>query len=131
MGEMTRAKGARNGRLTLVLALLTACGRDTPPPDQPPAAEPAGPAPERLLTTPSGVEVWFGDSRESRDSAGATCVERSLELRGPGGRRIVPLLYTLDTPTVLDDTTMRARLYTDCRAGRAYQVDLRTGLPTR
>jgi hypothetical protein len=58
-------------------------------------------------------------------------VERSLEIRGPAGRRIVPLLYTLDTPSVLDDSTIRARLFTNCRPGPTYRVDLRTGLPVR
>ncbi|MGH7517261.1 MAG: hypothetical protein ACREOC_07305 [Gemmatimonadales bacterium] len=80
---------------------------------------------------PGGTEVWFGDARASRDSGGAMCIERTLEIRGPGGRRIVPLLYTLDTPTVLDDSTIRARLFTDCRPGPAYRVDVRTGLPVR
>ncbi|HEX2451596.1 MAG TPA: hypothetical protein VHJ69_10655 [Gemmatimonadales bacterium] len=58
-------------------------------------------------------------------------MERSLEIRGPAGRRIVPLLYTLDTPSVLDDSTIRARLFTNCRPGPTYRVDLRTGLPVR
>jgi hypothetical protein len=79
----------------------------------------------------SGTEVWFGDTRESRDSAGATCVERTLEIRGPDGRRIVPLLYTLDTPAVLDDSTIRARLFTDCMPGPMYRINLKTGLPVR
>ncbi|MGH7628458.1 MAG: hypothetical protein ACREOF_03565 [Gemmatimonadales bacterium] len=95
-----------------------------------PAVDPQ-PAPQLALRAPRGAEVWFGDARESRDSTGAACVERTLEIRSAGGRRIVPLLYTLDTPTVLDDSTIRARLFTDCRPGPAYRVDLRTGLPVR
>jgi hypothetical protein len=108
-----------------------ACERGTPAADQSEAAAPEAPAAALALRTPSGAEVWFGDAREGRDSTGATCVERTLEIRGPTGRRIVPLLYTLDTPTVLDDSTIRAHLFTDCRPGPAYRVDLRTGLPVR
>lgn len=129
-------RGGMGGMSGLVFALLAsvsgACDRGAPiPADQPAAAPPPAPAAELALKTPSGAEVWFGDARESRDSAGATCIERTLEIRGPNGKRIVPLLYTLDTPTVLDDSTFHARLFTDCRPGPAYRVDLRTGLPVR
>ncbi len=111
--------------------MCLACDRAPAPPlpDTPPAS--AAPAAELALTAPGGVEVWFGDARESRDSSGTPCVERTLEIRGPNGRRIVPLLYTLDTPKVLDDSTIRARLFTDCRPGPTYRVDLRTGRPVR
>lgn len=139
---MVRNVGGRSGNggrggnvLTILLAGSLGCQREAPPPDTPPgsapAAAPSAPAAERVLTAPGGVEVWFGDARDGRDSAGATCVERSLEIRGPAGRRIVPLLYTLDTPSVLDDSTIRARLFTNCRPGPTYRVDLRTGLPVR
>jgi hypothetical protein len=126
-------KGGRGGTVfALLAALCSACDRGEPlPVNQPAATPPQAPAAELALKTPTGAEVWFGDARESRDSAGTACVERTLEIRGPEGRRIVPLLYTLDTPTVLDDSTIRARLFTDCRPGPAYRVDLRTGLPTR
>jgi hypothetical protein len=115
-------------------ALTVSCGQDTSPASRPTHSADSArvqPVAERVLTAPGGVEVWFGDARQSRDSAGAACIERALEIRGPAGRRIVPLLYTLDTPTVLDDSTIRARLYTDCRPGPVYRVDLRTGLPIR
>lgn len=107
---------------------LLACERKPPPNPASPAAPAAA---ELVLRTSNGTEVWFGDARESHDSAGTPCVERALEIRGPAGRRIVPLLYTLDTPTVLDDSTVRARLFNSCRPGPAYRVDLRTGLPVR
>ena len=127
--------GSHNAQTLLGLAALSAfCGQDTAPASrQTHSADSARiqPVAERVLTAPGGVEVWFGDTRQSRDSAGAACTERALEIRGPAGRRLVPLLYTLDTPTVLDDSTIRARLYTDCRPGPVYRVDLRTGLPTR
>jgi hypothetical protein len=43
----------------------------------------------------------------------------------------VPLLYTRDLPTLVDDTTIRARLWTHCRPGDFYLVNLRNGLPVR
>lgn len=129
-------KGGSRGPGSRILAALTplcfACDRAAPPPpDHLSVPPPPQPAPRLALKTSSGVEVWFGDAREGRDSAGGTCVERTLEIRGANGRRIVPLLYTLETPTVLDDTTIRARLFTGCRPGPVYRVDLRTGLPVR
>ena len=128
-------RNRRGGTVLLGLALVAvSCGPDMPPASrQTTSADsaPAQPAAQLVLTAAGGAEVWFGDARHSRDSAGTPCVERTLEIRGPAGRRIVPLLYTLDTPAVLDDSTIRARLYTDCRPGPAYRVDLRTGLPTR
>jgi hypothetical protein len=128
----TSSRNGAGGRVPLLLISMgLACERGTPAADQSEAAAPEAPAAALALRTPSGAEVWFGDAREGRDSTGATCVERTLEIRGPTGRRIVPLLYTLDTPTVLDDSTIRAHLFTDCRPGPAYRVDLRTGLPVR
>ena len=128
------SSSGRHGRLAMVL-LAGAMACDRPPADggapSPAAVEPPAPAAVRVITAAGGVAVWFGDAREGRDSAGTPCVERTLEIRSPAGRRVVPLLYTLDTPTVLDDSTMRARLYTDCRPGPTYHVDLRTGLPVR
>jgi hypothetical protein len=119
----------------LGLALVAvSCGRERLPASRQTASAdsaPTQPAAQLVLTAPGGAEVWFGDARHGRDSAGTPCVEHTLEIRSPAGRRIVPLLYTLDTPAVLDDSTIRARLYTDCRPGPAYRVDLRTGLPTR
>ena len=124
--------GSRGGSTLILLVSLAACERPSPPPGQPGAPGTAAePRPELVLESPGGTGVWFGDSREGHDSAGTPCTERTLEVRGPGGRQIVPLLYTLDTPTVLDDTTIRARLFTNCRPGATYRVDLRTGLPTR
>lgn len=129
----TGGTGGRRIRVVAVLTGLTvACDRPQPPPPETPVVPPPpAPAPELALKAPGGAEVWFGDARASRDSTGAACVERTLEIRSAGARRIVPLLYTLDTPTVLDDSTIRARLFTDCRPGPAYRVDLRTGLPVR
>lgn len=133
MGDLDGRK-CRNGTVLLGLALVAAsCRPERPPVSRETASAdsaPAQPAAQLVLTAPGGAEVWFGDARHSRDSAGTPCIERTLEIRGPAGRRIVPLLYTLDTPTVLDDSTIRARLYTDCRPGPLYRVDLRTARPT-
>ncbi|HET8623428.1 MAG TPA: hypothetical protein VFM14_07685 [Gemmatimonadales bacterium] len=134
---MTNKAGRKSGSggvLVILLCGTSACERAAPPPDTPagqaPADAPAAPPAVRVLTV-AGGEVWFGDAREGQDSSGGRCVERTLEIRGPAGRRIVPLLYTLDTPTVVDDSTIRARLFTNCQPGPTYRVDLRTGLPVR
>jgi hypothetical protein len=43
----------------------------------------------------------------------------------------VPLLYTREAPTLLDDGAMRAVLYNNCTAGAAYRVDFATVSPHR
>lgn len=113
--------------------MLLACG-------QPPAGKSVAaadtvtnvPLPDSLvLTNRTGVEVWFTLSRLATDTAGRQCVERGLEIRQAGKRLKVPLLYTGTTPVLLNDSTMRATLWTHCRPGHAYRVDLRTGQPVR
>jgi hypothetical protein len=127
-------KGGTGGKVFIALMGLVGCERSAPSPAA--EARPAGPAEapapaaEQILTA-GGAQVWFGAARQGRDSAGAACVERTLEIRDAAGRRVVPLLYTRDTPTVVNDSTIRARLFTNCVAGPTYQVDLRTGLPVR
>ena len=83
-----------------------------------------------LFRLESGDEVWWTIARESADSAGATCVERGLEVRRDATRVRVPLLYSADVPGVVDDTTLEVRLWTDCVPGRMYRVNVRTGQPT-
>lgn len=94
-------------------------------------AVPAAPAPAESLAlrAPGGVEVWFTLARPARDDAGAPCVERALEIRDGTRRTPVPLLYTRDTPRLANDSTIRARLWTHCRPGPTYLVNLRTGQP--
>ncbi|MFL5449719.1 MAG: hypothetical protein ACJ8A6_00885 [Gemmatimonadales bacterium] len=82
-------------------------------------------------TTPAGVEIWFTLSRPARSSEGQSCVERGLEIRRDGHRVPVPLLYTGEAPSLLNDSTMRAMLWTHCRPVTPYRVDLRTGRPLR
>jgi hypothetical protein len=89
------------------------------------------PADSLALRTRRGVEVWYTLARESRDSAGAACVDRGLEIRDGARRTPVPLLYTRDTPRLINDSTVSARLWTNCVAGPEYRVNLRSGQPVR
>jgi hypothetical protein len=92
----------------------------------------APPPPADSLATRVGdsVEIWFTLARPD-SGPGGPCTERTLEIRRGTTRRPVPLLYTRGRPDVVDDTTLRARLWNDCRPGDAYLVDLRTGRPVR
>lgn len=83
------------------------------------------------LRTPGGAELWFTLAREDRDSVGAQCVERGLEIREGTRRTPVPLLYTRDAPRIVNDSIVGARLWTACAAGPEYRVNLRTGQPVR
>lgn len=83
------------------------------------------------VTAPGRVEIWFTLARAARLPDGRPCIDRAIELRHGASRTPVPLLYTGETPTIVNDSTARAVLYTGCRAGDAYLVDLRTGRPTR
>jgi hypothetical protein len=86
---------------------------------------------ESLAVAGPGVEIWFTFSRPGLAADGTPCVDRAIELRREGNRIPVPLLYTHEAPTIVNDTTARAVLYTGCLAGDAYLVDLRSGRPTR
>lgn len=135
----TSDAGIRLLALTLVAA---ACGAGDSGGGDPPAADdlatiPAAQLPRSLdlpdsllITLKSGAEVWWTIARESADTAGATCVERGLEIRRDETRVAVPLLYSADVPQIVDDTTLRVPLWTDCRPGRVYLVNVRTGQPT-
>lgn len=106
---------------------------DRAPDAAPPAAErvsPPPPADSLVATAPGGAEVWYTLAR--LDSAdGRHCVDRAIEIRRGGTRVPVPLLYTGESPEILNDTTLRARLSNGCLPGDAYLVDLRTGRPVR
>jgi hypothetical protein len=121
-------------RITLVgLSLsLAACGRSG---DVNPAAKvdsTVSSAPkDSLAVAGPGVEIWFTLSRPATSPSGAPCVDRAIELRRDGKRIPVPLLYTEEAPSIVNDTTARAILYTACVAGDAYLVDLRSGRPIR
>ncbi|MGH7497450.1 MAG: hypothetical protein ACREL3_01200 [Gemmatimonadales bacterium] len=83
------------------------------------------------VSAPGGAEIWFTLARPGRLPDGTECTERGIEVRRGGTRIPVPLLYTREAPRILNDSTARAVLYTGCRAGNAYLVDLRSGRPTR
>jgi hypothetical protein len=93
-------------------------------------ASPPAPADSLVATAPGGAEVWFTLARPDSGD-GRHCVDRAIEIRRGGTRVPVPLLYTGETPEILNDTTFRARLTNGCRPGDAYLVDLRTGRPVR
>ena len=86
---------------------------------------------DSLAVAGPGVEIWFTLSRPSLASDGTPCTDRAIELRRGASRIPVPLLYTREAPRIVNDSTARAILYTDCLAGDAYLVDLRSGRPTR
>ncbi len=118
----------------VLLAGLGGCGaRGEPGPGAPPAAD-AGSvraADSLVLVAPGGVSVWLTEGRKGTDSSGAVCLERSLEIRRDSLHLKVPLLYTRAAPTLLDDSTLRAELWRDCRPMAAYRVSLRDGMPYR
>ncbi len=83
------------------------------------------------LNAPHGVTVWFAGARIGTDSAGATCTERGLVIVRDSTRTLVPLLMTGAVPELVNDSTIRARIWLHCRPGNTYEVNLRTGTPTR
>ena len=84
-----------------------------------------------VLLLPGGATVWLGGGRRAKDSTGTPCVERSVQIWRDSVRRVVPLLFTGSLPTMLDDSTIRAELYRDCRPSAVYKVGVRDGLPHR
>jgi len=115
-----------------IVILSAACGaRGEPPPGElPPVGTRLEPAADSLvLTAPGGVTVWLTEGRRAADSTGTPCFERSIEIRRDSVRLTVPLLYTLATPTLLDDSTLRAQISFECRPGASYRVGLRDGMP--
>jgi len=125
-------------RLGVAALLGFGCAESAPPPD---ATKPDGATgdsgqypvvPDFLaLTAPAGVTVWFTGARVGADSAGNRCLERGLTIVRDTGRILVPLLMTGTAPTLVNDTTIRARIWLHCRPGNTYDIDLRTGHPTR
>jgi len=84
-----------------------------------------------VLTTATGAQIWFGAARPARDSAGTSCTERVMEIRADGRTTPIPLLYTGETPRMVNDSTIEAAIWLNCRPGHVYRVDLRTGQPVR
>jgi hypothetical protein len=116
--------------LALALGATFACEKaDRPASDrgESSAAEPA----DSFALRSNEVEIWYTLARPSSGTDGSRCVERGLEIRRGGKRIPVPLLYTGESPTLIDDSTLRATLWTDCRPTEVYRVDLRNGRPVR
>lgn len=115
-----------------IVGFLAACGAREPEVEVAETAEqvPVRPADSLASRPVPGVEIWFLVGRPATDSAGEPCYERSLEIRDSTGRRAVPLLYTLEAPARLDDTSVVARIYRNCEPSDRYRVSLRTGRPT-
>jgi hypothetical protein len=82
-----------------------------------------------VLTTASGMEVWFTLMRSAAAQNGRQCVERGLEIRDKEKRIRVPLLYTGAAPVLVNDSTLRAVLWNHCMPGDTYLVDIRSGQP--
>lgn len=113
------------------LVLLAGCDRAEQDLHQKPSAGPAQPEDSLATVSPAGQEVWFTLARTGRGPSGRTCVERGLEIRAGGTRTPIPLLYTREAPVLVNDSTIRAVLWTNCRPGDAYRVNLRNGRPVR
>jgi hypothetical protein len=113
--------------LACALGIAVLACAEPKPAAKPPAAE--GPGDSLALTAPGGVEVWYIGARSGRDSAGATCIERAMEIRRDGTTTLIPLLYTGEAPTLANDSTLRTNLWLNCRPMRPYEVNLRTGRP--
>lgn len=121
-------------------AAVCACGaRGEPAPGTPQPADSGTAAADSTAVTPpdslvltltDGTTIWLAEGRRAADSAGTTCVERTVEIRRDTTRMKVPLFYTRSAPGVLDDTSLRAELYRDCRPVGVYRLSLRTGAPT-
>jgi len=127
-------KTGRNRRFLLIACATTPLLACTgPAKDQVPAIrkESTAAADSLVLTSPGGSQVWFTLSRNAAEVGGQPCVERALEIRDHSKRIKVPLLYTGGLPVMLNDSTIRAVLWTHCTPGDTYLVNLQTGQPTR
>lgn len=114
------------------LAAVVACSG--PPGREPPAPGSVTsdlPSDSLVLTSTAGAEIWFTLARGAMAANGQRCVERGLEIRQGSKRVPIPLLYTGSPPVLLNDSTLRAILWTHCTPGHPYRVNLRTGHPVR
>ncbi len=115
--------------VTASLALLHGCEPANRPVRGRLPQSSSAPTDSLAFSVGNGIEVWYTLSRAATAPAGSTCVERGLQIRRNGKRIQVPLLYTGDTPILINDSTIRATLWTNCRPVAPYLVDLRSGRP--
>lgn len=116
----------------LIFGLSVACAREgshSAAPAESPAA--ASPVDTLVLRSPSGSEVWFTAARPAVDSTSHSCLERVMEIRDGDRRTPIPLLYTGVAPRLINDSTIEAAIWLNCRPGNVYRVSLRTGQPLR
>lgn len=117
--------------LLALLAGVAGCGGDTaPPPDQAATRDPSPPD-SLVLVTPDSTRIFLSAGLPDTAADGSVCQSHSIVLERDGARKVVPLLYTLEPPTLLDDSTLLAVRAKDCGPGDRYRVGLRTGLPVR
>ena len=121
----------RAGMAASVVVVVSCFPRGEPMPGGVPAADTGLSvlADSLVLTAKDGTTIWLTEGRAGSDSSGASCVERSIEIRRDTTRLKIPLLYTVTPPVLLDDSTLRAELADKCRAARSYRVNLRTAMP--
>jgi hypothetical protein len=117
-------------RLGLLALALASC-RGAEPDRRSSRAKAPDPPDVLVLTNSDGVEIWFTLARTAKGPDGKACVERGIEIRHGDTRVKVPLLYTGAAPVLINDSTIRARLWNHCRPGDAYIVDLTSGRPVR
>ena len=115
------------------LALFALGCRAAPAVEKTAAGVPESPAvPDTLvLAAPGGRSIWLAEGRIGRDSSGAECAERSVEIRTDSATIKIPLLFVRRAPTLLNQTHLRAELSRDCRVMAIYSVDLATGRPLK
>ncbi|NOT07618.1 MAG: hypothetical protein HOP28_05345 [Gemmatimonadales bacterium] len=122
------------GPLCMVgIALIAGCGARGEPVGGalPPVAAPLRLADSLVLTSPLGPTVWLTEGRQTKVSDSVTCIERTIEIRRDTARLKVPLLYTLRSPMLINDSTIEADLARDCRPIAVYRVNLRTAMPEK
>jgi hypothetical protein len=118
--------------MLLATGVVGACSGKAPEARDQAGAATVAAAPDSLvLKLADSAEVWFTTSLLDSTAAGDVCVARGMEIRKRDASIPVPLLYTTEGPTVVNDTTLRAALFRDCVAVDTYLVNTRTGQPRR
>jgi hypothetical protein len=114
----------------VALGLLACSPGESKHQDSPQVAREA-PIDSLVLVLPDSGEIWFTASMLDTAATGETCRTRTLEIRRGASRTPVPLLYTMGTLELVNDTTVRAALVRDCVKHDTYLVNTKTGQPRR